>query len=352
MFLITLRDLQWRRRRFVIAIVGTSLMFSMALTLSGLSHGFDVEAESAVRQLHASGWVVATGSTGPFLGSAPLPAALATAVGRVPGITAAGPVVYGRTAVGTGPGAKDANVFGAEPGHPGMPAVSSGRPPRTAGEVAVSTRLVGDYPLGSTIALAGRRYTVVGRVPNSTILAGVPCVFLTLSDAQRLVFGNLSTASTIAISGAPTAALPRGVVLESNHDAVADLERPLLAAHSAVAFIAVLLFLVAALIVGSMVYLSALERQRDFAVLKATGITSRSILGGLAIQSVLVSVGAAALALVLSLAIIPLFPLRVVVTNDSRILLPAVGVLVGVLASGLAIRRATAVDPALAFGGP
>ena len=39
-----LRDLQWRRRRFLIAVIGTSVVFAMTLILTGLSHGFDVEA--------------------------------------------------------------------------------------------------------------------------------------------------------------------------------------------------------------------------------------------------------------------------------------------------------------------
>ena len=46
MLRVTLRDLQWRRRRFVIAIVGTSLVFAMTLVLTGLSNGFREEANN------------------------------------------------------------------------------------------------------------------------------------------------------------------------------------------------------------------------------------------------------------------------------------------------------------------
>ena len=46
--------------------------------------------------------------------------------------------------------------------------------------------------------------------------------------------------------------------------------------------IAVLLWIVAALIVGSVIYLSALERTRDFAVFKAVGVSTRSVIAGLA----------------------------------------------------------------------
>jgi putative ABC transport system permease protein len=349
--LITLRDLEWRRRRFAIAVLGTALVFAIALTIGGLSHGFDTEAQSAVSMLRADGWVVASGASGPFLGGAPIPTSSVGPVSKVPGITAAVPMVYGRKGLGSGARAKDIDIFGAGAGPIGMPRVSAGRAPRNPGEAAISTRLSG-HPLGSSIRIADHSFVVVGRVKDATILAGIPSVFLTLADAQRLAFGNTAVISSIAITGHPTAALPHGVTLQSNHVAVVDLKRPLQAAHAAVAFLGALLFLVAALVVGSMVYLSALERQRDFAVLKATGVPSRTILGGLAAQAVIMSAGAAVIALGLSFAIVPFFPLRVDITNGLRLALPIAGIVVGLAASVLAIRRATGIDPALAFGAP
>ena len=41
MWMTALRDLQWRRRRFPIAVVGTSLVFAMTLVLAGLATSFD-----------------------------------------------------------------------------------------------------------------------------------------------------------------------------------------------------------------------------------------------------------------------------------------------------------------------
>ena len=43
-----LRDLQWRRRRFVIAILGTAVVFAMTLVLTGLANGFRVESRRAL----------------------------------------------------------------------------------------------------------------------------------------------------------------------------------------------------------------------------------------------------------------------------------------------------------------
>ena len=98
--------------------------------------------------------------------------------------------------------------------------------------------------------------------------------------------------------------------------------------------------------------MSALERTRDFAVFKAVGVSTRSLLGGLALQAVIVAVVSAALGALLSLVLAPLFPMRVDVPDGAYLLLPVVAVVIGLLASGAGLRRAVAVDPALAFGGP
>ena len=45
MLMAALRDMQWRRRRFVIAILSTAIIFAMTLVLTGLANGFRVEAD-------------------------------------------------------------------------------------------------------------------------------------------------------------------------------------------------------------------------------------------------------------------------------------------------------------------
>ena len=58
-----------------------------------------------------------------------------------------------------------------------------------------------------------------------------------------------------------------------------------------------MLWLIAAGIIGLIVYLSAIERTRDFAVFKATGAPTRVIVGGLMLQAVIVALVAAVLAI-------------------------------------------------------
>ena len=137
----------------------------------------------------------------------------------------------------------------------------------------------------------------------------------------------------------------------SNAQVISDLRRPLKKATGTITFINILLWIVAAGIVGSVLYLQVLERTGDFAVFKATGVTNRSLVVGLAFQAVVLAICSAIAALLLSFIIGPLLPMTVEVPLSGYIALPIVAIIVGLLSSLFGLRRAVAVDPALAFGG-
>ena len=64
MLFAALRDMQWRKRRFVIAILSTSIIFAMTLALTGLANGFRVEAEKTVDSLGVDVFLVKAGASG------------------------------------------------------------------------------------------------------------------------------------------------------------------------------------------------------------------------------------------------------------------------------------------------
>jgi putative ABC transport system permease protein len=105
MWLITLRDLQWRRRRFAIAVVATSVVFALALMLSGVSTSFDNEIRRTVRSFGADQWFVAKGAVGPFTAPIGFPASRVDEVRSAPGVRRADPVaIVGATAATPAPG--------------------------------------------------------------------------------------------------------------------------------------------------------------------------------------------------------------------------------------------------------
>jgi putative ABC transport system permease protein len=349
MLTAALRDLQWRKRRFVIAIIGTGLVFACTLVLTGLANGFDVEAERTVDSLGFDRYLIKEGAPGPFLGSAPFAQTEVQTAARLTGVSVAVPLVYGSTTIPDRGSPRNVNVFGVPERGPGMPALSAGRAPSNPGEIAVSTTM--RRGIGQDLEIGSRTLRIVGLVDDSTALARQANVFLTVAGAQQLLFSGQPLISSIGTHGIPTT-VPAGLRAVDRAGAVKDLVRALDGAKRAISLMAWLLWVVAALIVGSMIYVSALERVRDFAVFKAVGVATRSILAGLAMQAIVVAVLAALIGGVLSVVLGPLFPMRCDIPVAAFVLLPVIAVVIGLLASVAGLRRAVAVDPALAFGGP
>ncbi|MGB0963263.1 MAG: ABC transporter permease [Mycobacterium sp.] len=349
MLIAALRDMQWRKRRFVIAVLSTAIIFAMTLVLTGLANGFRVEAERTVDAIGVDMYLVKEGASGPFVGATPF---APTELGRIvaaPGVVAAAPLAYAGGTITEGDKTRNADLFGAPERGPGMPVTSEGRAPSTPDEVAVSSTL--GRQVGDDIEIASTKLRVVGIVENSTALANLPNIFLTTAGAQELVYGGQPLVSSIGIRGNLNE-VPKGYQAFDRDGAIADLLRPLKVAVDAITIVAVLLWIVAALIVGSVIYLSALERLRDFAVFKAIGVPTRNVAAGLAMQSVIVALLAALVGVGLSKLLAPLFPMQVIVPGEAFVALPVIAVVIGLAASATGLHRAVSVDPALAFGGP
>jgi putative ABC transport system permease protein len=342
-----LRDLQWRRRRFVIAVLGTALVFAMTLLLAGLAAAFGNEVDRTIESTGADAWIVADGATGPFNSSTVLEAGTLDAARAVPGVRDADPfIAIGGTL--TGDSAEKVTMIGAVPGGVGSPTVDDGRAPREAGEVAVGSRLGPD--VGDDVEIGGRTLEVVGVVNDSSLFGGMPNVFMTLEDVQATTFGDAPLFTSIAVSGTPRGTID-GAHVVTRAETKDDLLEALGSGIQTINVLAILLWVVAACIVGSVIYLSALERVRDFAVFKATGTGTGALLGGLSLQAVIVSLVAALVGAVVALLIAPSFPMPAEIPRVMLVALPAVAVIVGGLASLAGLRRAVTVSPALAFGG-
>jgi putative ABC transport system permease protein len=352
-WLITFRDLQWRRRRFAFGVVGTALVFAVTLLLAGLSASLRAEARRTVAAVGADTWIVGSGVTGPFSGISALPELALAATEGAAGVTRADPLIVTpqslqRSAPDGKPRGepKDVTLFGYRTGGLGEPPLRAGRGAAAPGE-AVVDRSSG-VRLGQPFLLAGRPFTVVGESRGLTLRGGLPSVFVAITDAQRLVFGGQPLATAVVTKGTPPAT--PGLSAMSADEARADVLRPFGQALQAIDVLQVLLWLVAVAIVGTLIYLSVLERIGDFAILKAIGTDSRALFVSLTIQAVLVSVLSAMVAIVIAHLMAPSFPLPISLRAQSGAILPVVAVGVGVLASLVGLRRAVSVDPALAFG--
>lgn len=347
-WLASRRDLGWRRRRFVIAVGAITLVLALTLLLSGFRDGIDVETARTVKALGGQAFVVREGVSGPFTTVSQLGEEVADTVGALPGVVRADPIVSIRHAIESSP-VTDVYLVGARPDGLGMPAVRAGRRPGATGEAVLDERA--GRSIGDRVRLGGRTFEVVGLVRGVTVWAGVPAMFVTLADAQDLVFGGTPSATAIVVSGVPQVRRV-GFSIVDAAQARADLKRPLANAITTIDLLRFFLWIVAAAIVGSVLYVSALERSRDFAVFKAFGTDSVDLVGTLMVEAFVLSALSAALSVGLSRVLARAFPAVISFPARTMVLLPLVALAVGLAGSLAGARRAIVVDPASAFGGP
>ena len=342
--LLTLRDLRHRLTRFVVVTLVAAVVFALLFLMNGLVEQFHREPIDTTRSFGAEQWVLATGSAGPFTSSASV---------NISGLAqleakAKSPIVVARATLRDDDEAREVVLIGHVPGSLGTPKIVAGRsvkgPQEIVADRSLSTRI------GDTVELGPVRYSVVGLTSHATVLAGVPLAYVGLGEAQDMVFGSREVVSGFLATG-PVGALPPGLALRSNAEVAEDTFHPLKNAIASVDLVRALLWLVAAVIIGAVVFLSALERQRDFAVLKAVGSTNGKLAGGLAIQAVIGALVSVLIAAGLQVVLRPAFPLRIRVPDADFWRVPLFASLASLAAAAAGMRSVVRTDPASAFAG-
>lgn len=345
MLLLTLADIRHRRLRFGVVTALAGVVFVLLFLMTGLIEQFNQEPHLAVAAIGADEWVVPDGVSGPFTASSTLSASVFDSIDTRVG---AAPVVVARGTLNLETGSTELLVLGHVVDDLGSPRPSAGVSARQAGEVVLD-RSTG-VEVGETVDIGGSTFDVVGLTDDTTILAGIPFAFMPIGDAQRIVFGTDQVISAILTEGG--AGLVAGANVITATEAAEDALGPLENAVTSVDIIRVLLWAMAATIIGGVVYLSALERARDFAVLRAVGASNRTLSSSLVVQALLIAVVGVTAAGLGQALLQPVFPLTVRVPGSAFVTIPIAAIAVSIAASVAGMRRVARSDPAAAFAGP
>jgi len=336
MWLLVLRDLQYRRWRVGLTIVLMAIVMTLLFIMSGLVTQFNTEPFMATERTGGdSNWVVAQGTGGPFTSPQPVDAARFNAV---PGDS----VLVAPSAIN---GVR-ITLVGRSYENLDEPRLTAGRYPATNGEVLVDATT--ELAIGDQVTVGGLPGSVVGTTDDATVLAGVPLVFVTLEFSQQAAVGGQDLVLAKLTDQTPN--LPADLKLMTAQMVGDDALLPLDGAIASVTLVRALLWLITVIIIAAIIYITALERTRDFAVLKAVGAKTRDLGTSLLVQGVLMTLIAVAVAGVLQTFIAPSFPLKVRVPSSAWLTIGG-GAAVAALAAGLAgVMRVKSTSPAEAFG--
>jgi putative ABC transport system permease protein len=401
---LAVRDIRHSLGRFVLTTIGVGMLLMVVMGMGGIYRGLVDDALVVTRGVGADLWVVQRDTRGPFAEVSRLPRSLVDRVAAAPGVTAAREFVY--HTIQRERDGKPLRMAVLGLGWPtdkgeGLPLVA-GRPLAQNHFEMLADESLG-LALGETLRLGKETYTVVGltRAMISSGGDGIAC--FTSRDAQAIQFdepgesvrlerqarraragkidfgrtqpGVLERASgssrtLAALPGPAVSAVIARLMPGADADAVqrtigawsdvsiytgAQQEDLLLKgsvdrARRQILLFRVLLTIISAVIMALIIYTLTLDKLHSIALLKLIGAPNSTIVGLILQQSLIMGAIAYGVGWLIGLQLFPLFPRRVLITNDDLMRLGGIVLLISVLASLLGIWKAMRVAPNEAIG--
>jgi putative ABC transport system permease protein len=395
---LAIQDIRRHLGKFAATIVGVGLLLAIVLTMNGIYRGQISDGVWLIEQVNADLWVVERGRGGPFNEPSRIPEDVWRSVTAVPGVKRAGPFITYTVEREVAARSQQFTIIGYDIGGglggPGR--LVQGRALQEPHYELVADLKIG-LAIGQSVRLGNDTFTVVGLTKGAVDLGGNPLMYLSLADAQNVLYLQDDEALRVqrarslqsfeAAGYAPAQAeklvalLPQDthsisaalVELEpgANPAVVAEhieswlylsafttgeerelmIRGRLVRMTAVIGLFRVLLIIVSIVIIALIVYVLTMEKVKVIATLKLIGASNWVIARMILEQSLLLTVAGSALGYVLITVGIGSFPRTLVLVPSDTLITFAVMFAGGVLASFFGIWQALKTPESLALGG-
>lgn len=375
---LAVHDIRHNWGRFSLTCLGLSLLLGLVLSMVGIYRGLVEEALSLSRAPEADLWVVEAGKKGPFAESSRIPGDTREIIASLSTVAASGSITY--QSVETTHNEKKIRLYmvGYEPGRPGEPANTIAGRFITRGHYEMLADIKSGLSLGEEVRLGRNTFVVVGLTQNQVSSGGDPVAYITLQDAQRLQFeleppvarreaerGTAPASRDIinaVVVKVATGANPERVVQSVSRwkhltglsqsiqediliKSVVDKSR------RQIGLFTVVLLAVSSVIISLLIYTMTMDKRREIATLKLIGAPDSIIVGLIVQEAVAMAVIGFSLGALLIRLTKNYFPRQVILMPEDGLSLACAVLILCVLASGMGVRLALKIEPAVALGG-
>ncbi len=396
---LMVRDVRFRKVRFILAGLGLGLLLSMVVAMGGIEGGMIRDAIVFAESTEADIWVSQQDSGGPFLGQSGLPRGAVRDIAAIPEVEQASPLIFGSYTIPEGLGFNRVVVTGTDKGGLGEPAsLVAGKLYRAGHKEAVVDRGLG-LALGDRLKLGADDYEVVGLTEGMNY-GLIPIIYLGLDEAQDILFSqqeypemmdevedkffaSFTTEEGTRIRRRMDELIPEWMELTGNinavlvkvkdgyaPEAVAEeiaqslamdartheeeldliLSLEVKTAHDQMLMFKTMLMIVSGVIVMLSTYSNTIEKTKDISILKAVGTPTRRIIGTVTQEAVLIGIVGAALGSILIMLMAPRFPMPLELRPWDIAVVFVGAFILNTLGSLLAVRRVLSIDPMAAMG--
>lgn len=369
------RDIRSNIGRFILSVIGVGLLMAATIGMLGMYRGIVFEALIVIDGIGADLWVVEGGRAGPFAETSAVPANLDRRVEGVEGVASTRRFIhYNQLYEINGRSIRVALTGLDYPKDNGswIPLVS-GRHLRSTRYEAIADRSIG-LSVGDEIKLRHDTFTIVGIATGQVDMAGDGMMFMSITDAQatarllpseavllnraargksRMGMGEAGSVAAVVVEIAP------GAELSAVRERIArwgdvevlsqeDQHRLLLDGRLGRLRIQILAFtimtlLICCAVIALTIFTMTIEKTPQIALLKLIGARDRVIIGMIAWQAVLIGFCGFVVSVVISFNLYPRFPRTVLITPPDLAALGAALMVLSLMASWFAIRRAMLV---------
>ena len=394
---LAVKDLRRHLGRFLTTVVGVGLLFGTVLAMNGVYRGVVFEGISLIESLNPDLWVVERFRGGPFSEQSTLAEDFHYSVAAVPGVAQASPYIVYPVEREIRGKSKRFTIIGYDVigGLGGPNKLTAGRAIGRAHYEAVAHKKLG-VSLGEKIPLGLHRYTVVGLTDDITSPDGEPVLFLSLPDAQEVLFQRdnetvrnqrerlrrslARNSDTLAAAkllpalqsdthiinailvklapGADRLKVARHIedwlyfsVYTSGEEIDLMLRGRLAKARMQLLTFRIILLIVSMVILTLVIYTFTMEKIRSIAIMKLMGAANWVIIRLVLEQSLLLTLSSFIIGWLIIHQTQDYFPRKIFLTPLDESVTFGLALLGGLFASGLGIWQALKTQPALALGG-
>ena len=396
---LAIRDIAHHKGKFIATVIGVGLLFAVVLSMNGIYRGFIFEGLSAIQVTSPDLWVVERYRGGPFNEQSTIPEFFHYSIEALDGVEKASPFIfYGVERIIHGNRKRFTiigyDVFG---GLGGPQNITAGRQIEQAHYEMVAHEKLGFRP-GDKIPLGLHSYTVVGLFKNGTASDGEPLVYLSLPDAQEILYlrdneevrnqrerlqqtltgpGLLTPAqakkyiSLLATNthtvnaqlvkltpGADPAAVARQIenslyfsVYSNDQQINLMMQGRLAKPRKQLLLFRIILIIVSVIIISLVIYTFTIEKIRSIAVMKLIGAPNLVIIRLVLEQALLLTTCSYIFGLVVIHNTYQYFPRLLQLTSFDDTVTFLIALAGAIIASSLGIWQALKTQPALALGG-
>ncbi len=396
---LAIKDIQHSLGRFALTALGIGMLLMVVMGMGGIYRGIEKDAILLIDRLGADLWVVQRDTRGPFAEVSRVPANLIHRMLAVPGVKSAREFVYHTVQREHQGKLFRMAVLGLswpEDNGSWLPLIA-GRPLGASHYEMIADKSLG-LGLGQRVRLGKETYTVVGITTNMMGSSGDGLGFFTVADSQAIQFNT----SNEAIRLERAARLARGERSELGNNQPSLLEQAIKPAYELpsiakpqisavivhlspgadaqrvvdivsgwrdvtiytqqgqetlllrgtvekvrkqIGLFRVLLTVIAGIVMALILYTLTLDKIHSIALLKLIGAPDRMILGLIMQQALFLGTLGYAIAYILGQKVFPMFPRRVILTNEDLFVLGGIVLGISVASSVLGIWKATQVSP-------